>query len=188
MWSDFLMASVHTVNPYVRRYRVHLAALFGYIFWKTRKIVKMMNFGHLRVAKSLEKYILFDKNCLPGKKHQQTSSPNLQSWPFWIAGLIRLDLCNFDPWKNMLRLEKKFQTIFSIISMGNVVYYHQEHAYNSFFEGEWEFLKSGVIRRHLPTFNHFGDLEVPRSHLVPPKWWILSIRGLQNQWKGYINW
>ena len=122
----------------------------------------------------------------PGKKHQQTSSPNLQSWPFWIAGLIRLDLSNFDPWKNMLRLEKKFQTIFSIItsSMGNVVYYHQEHAHNSFFEGEWEFLKSGVIRRHLPTFNHFGDLEVPRSNLVPPKWWILSIRGCKIIGKG----
>jgi hypothetical protein len=27
----------------------------------------MMNFEHLRVAKSLEKYIVFDKNCLPGE-------------------------------------------------------------------------------------------------------------------------
>ena len=50
---------VYIFNPYVRRYRVHLAALFGYIFWKTTKIVKMMNFEHLRVAKSLEKYIYY---------------------------------------------------------------------------------------------------------------------------------
>ena len=55
------------VNPYVRSGRHLSASLFGYIFWKTRKSVKMMNFEHLRVAKSLEKYIVFDKNCLPGE-------------------------------------------------------------------------------------------------------------------------
>ena len=140
------------VNPYVRRYRVHLAALFGSIFWKSRKIVKMMNFEHVRVAKSLEKYILFDKNCLPGKKHQQTSSPNLQSWPFWIAGLIRLDLSNFDPWKNILRLEKKFQTIFSIISMGNVVYYTKNMLTTVFLKGNgnfWKVASFGVTYRLL---------------------------------------
>jgi len=78
-----------------------------YIFWKSRKIVKMMNFEHLRVAKSLEKCILFDKKCLPGENHHETSSPNLQSWPFWITGLIRLDLSNFHPLEEHVVLGKK---------------------------------------------------------------------------------
>jgi len=65
----------------------------------------------------------------------------------------------------MLCLEKKFQTIFSIISMENVVYYHQEHV----FDGVGEFLKTGVTRRHLPIFSLFGALEVPKSYLVSPK-------------------
>jgi len=41
----------------------------------------------------------------------------------------------------MLWLEKKFQTFFSIISMENVIYYHQEHVCNSFFDGVGKFLK-----------------------------------------------
>ena len=53
----------------------------------------------------------------------------------------------------MLWLEKKFQTIFSIISMENVVYYHQEHVCNGFFDGVGEFLKTGVTRRHLPILS-----------------------------------
>ena len=69
----------------------------------------------------------------------------------------------------MLCLEKKFQTIFSIISMENVVYYHQEHVCNGFFDGVGEFLKIGVTRRHLPIFSLFGALEVPKSYLVSPK-------------------
>ena len=56
------------LNPYVRRYRHHSAALFGYIFWMSRKCAKMMNFEHLRHAKRLEKCIVFDKNCLPSEK------------------------------------------------------------------------------------------------------------------------
>jgi hypothetical protein len=39
----------------------------------------MMSFENLRVGKSLEKYVVFDKNCLSGEKQQKTSSPNLQS-------------------------------------------------------------------------------------------------------------
>jgi len=39
--------------------------------------IKIMNFEHLKVAKSLEKCILFDKKCLPGENHHETSSPNL---------------------------------------------------------------------------------------------------------------
>ena len=50
-------------HPYIRKPRLNSATLFGYIEGKSRKIVKMMNFEQLRVAKSFEKYIVFDKNC-----------------------------------------------------------------------------------------------------------------------------
>ena len=47
----------------------------------------------------------------------------------------KVGLTTLGPWRNMLWLEKKFQTFFSIISMENVVYYHQEHVCNGFFDG-----------------------------------------------------
>ena len=55
--------------------------------------------------------------------------------------MIRLDLSNFDPLEEHIVVGKKSQTILSIISVGNVVYYHQEHVCNSFFDGVGEFVK-----------------------------------------------
>ena len=69
----------------------------------TREVLKREN--EVRAKKWT--FTVFDKKCLPGKNHQETSSPNLQSWPFWIAGLIRLDLSNFDPLEEHVVVGKK---------------------------------------------------------------------------------
>ena len=50
-----------------------LGTFFHILTAKDQKLSNMIKFEHLRVAQAREKYIVFDKNGLPGEKHQETS-------------------------------------------------------------------------------------------------------------------
>ena len=60
-------------------YTKTVAPLFAFSLKTTQKLAKKMNFEHLRVAQSLKKCILINKNGIPGRKHQETRQPASQS-------------------------------------------------------------------------------------------------------------